>query len=58
MNWHFEEAQSLLSAAIDKTGEIQAELITRAVDEIGMVLGIIGLDEIYDNVFGQLCLGK
>ena len=38
--------------------ELQAEHITAAAVEIGRILGIIGSEEIYDSVFGQLCLGK
>ena len=38
--------------------ELQAEHIMAAADEISMVLGLIGIEEIYDSVFGQLCLGK
>ena len=47
-----------LEKAADKSPDLAAEHIMFAADEIGRILGIIGLDEIYDSVFGQLCLGK
>ncbi|MDR1027715.1 MAG: tRNA uridine-5-carboxymethylaminomethyl(34) synthesis GTPase MnmE [Rickettsiales bacterium] len=60
-----ERARGALSQAVAelKTAgtagpDLQAEHIAAAADEIGRILGIIGSDEIYDSVFGQLCLGK
>ena len=41
-----------------ETVDLQSEHISNAASEIGMILGIIGSDEIYDSVFGRLCLGK
>jgi tRNA modification GTPase len=38
--------------------DLEAEHIMAAANELGSVLGIIGSDDIYDSVFGQLCLGK
>ncbi len=38
--------------------DIFAEHIHRAADELGQILGVIGVNEIADSVFGQLCLGK
>jgi ribosome-associated GTPase EngA len=55
---HLERAVAELDKAGAASADLQAEHITAAADEIGLVLGFIGSDEIYDSVFGQLCLGK
>jgi tRNA modification GTPase len=54
---HLLNAVSELEGA-DGGPEIESEHIMSAADEIGRILGTIGSDEIYDSVFGQLCLGK
>ncbi|MCL2369277.1 MAG: tRNA uridine-5-carboxymethylaminomethyl(34) synthesis GTPase MnmE [Alphaproteobacteria bacterium] len=38
--------------------ELFAEHVNAAADKIGAALGVIGIDEIMDATFGQLCLGK
>ncbi|MCL2339081.1 MAG: tRNA uridine-5-carboxymethylaminomethyl(34) synthesis GTPase MnmE [Proteobacteria bacterium] len=38
--------------------DLFAEHIRAAADAIGRILGLIGVDEVADAVFGQLCLGK
>ena len=53
-----ENAVSELENALGASADLESEHIMNAADEIGQVLGIIGADEIYDSVFGQLCLGK
>jgi tRNA U34 5-carboxymethylaminomethyl modifying GTPase MnmE/TrmE len=53
-----ENAVSELEKSRGKAADLQSEHITAAADEIGRILGFIGSDEIYDSVFGQLCLGK
>jgi tRNA modification GTPase len=53
-----ENAVSELEKSRIEEADLQAEHITAAADEIGRILGFIGSDEIYDSVFGQLCLGK
>jgi len=55
---HLETAESELKLASKAAPELQAEHIMAAADEIRQILGLIGLDEIYDSVFEQLCLGK
>ncbi|MDR3208518.1 MAG: tRNA uridine-5-carboxymethylaminomethyl(34) synthesis GTPase MnmE [Rickettsiales bacterium] len=55
---HLENAVAELEKSIDKEPDLQSEHIARAADELGLILGVIGTDEIYDSVFGQLCLGK
>jgi len=58
MRGHLKRAAAELQMAAVAAGELQSEHIMRAADEVGMILGIIGANEIYDTVFGQLCLGK
>jgi len=58
MRRHLEHSVIELDKARVSAGELQAEHIMSAADEIGLILGLIGLEDIYDNVFGQLCLGK
>jgi tRNA modification GTPase len=55
---HLESAVSSLDKVAHTPIDLQAEHISDAANEIGMILGFIGSDEIYDSVFGQLCLGK
>jgi len=55
---HLENAVLELESARAASVDLESEHISAAADEIGRVLGIIGADEIYDSVFGQLCLGK
>ena len=55
---HLERAVSELSKSRLAPADLSAEHIMNAADEIGQILGIIGSEEIYDSVFGQLCLGK
>jgi len=51
-------AENLSLALAENLAETESEHIALAADEIGLILGFIGSDEIYDSVFGQLCLGK
>jgi len=55
---YLERAVSELDRVPDALPELQAEHIMNAANEIGQILGNIGAEEIYDSVFGQLCLGK
>jgi tRNA modification GTPase len=57
---HLQNTISELSDAVSNESNIDifAEHIRRAADEIGQILGIIGVDEVADAIFGQLCLGK
>ncbi|MDR2770342.1 MAG: 50S ribosome-binding GTPase [Rickettsiales bacterium] len=55
---HIEAAMSHLEKSNGKNADTEAEHIGRAAYEIGLILGIIGSDEIYASVFSQLCLGK
>jgi len=55
---HLSNAVRELENSASAVPDLEAEHIMNAADEIGRILGIIGSDEIYDSVFGQLCLGK
>lgn len=55
---HLEQAIVELKKVSGMAVDLQSEHIMNAADEIGQVLGIIGSEDIYDSVFGQLCLGK
>lgn len=53
------DAAKELNNALQNTNmDIFAEHVRTAGDAIGKILGVIGVDEIADATFGQLCLGK
>ncbi|MDR2268857.1 MAG: tRNA uridine-5-carboxymethylaminomethyl(34) synthesis GTPase MnmE [Rickettsiales bacterium] len=55
---HLRNAFLELEKVSGATVDLESEHIMNAANEIGRALGIIGTEEIYDSLFGQLCLGK
>ncbi len=53
-----EAAARLHSAASAPLPELQAEDIRLAMRCIGRVVGLVGVEEILDFIFGQFCIGK
>jgi tRNA modification GTPase len=56
---HLQECLSALTSATQQSDLVlKSEYLIRACNEVGYVLGVIGIEDILDTLFASFCIGK